>query len=160
MTKCIYDLQFGFRAKHSTDRALISLTEMVREALDSGKFSCGIFVDLQKAFDTVDHEILLTKLDYYGIRGLACVMAVVRIFKRDIYGLNQSFISYFLAMVHIFSHIMEKCVGQTAQFHLWMLRQCMYKIQNILSLPFILKLVVFIDLVLISFYQGGQGKGY
>ena len=68
---CIYDLQFGFRAKHSTDHALISLTEMVREALDSGKFSCGIFVDLQKAFDTVDHEILLTKLDYYGIRGLA-----------------------------------------------------------------------------------------
>ena len=68
---CIYDLQFGFRAKHSTNYALISLTELVREALDSGKFACGIFVDLQKAFDTVDHEILLKKLDYYGIRGLA-----------------------------------------------------------------------------------------
>ena len=68
---CIYDLQFGFRAKHSTDHALISLTEMVREALDSRKFSCGIFVDLQKAFDTVDHGILLSKMDYYGIRGLA-----------------------------------------------------------------------------------------
>ena len=44
---------------------------MVREALDSRKFSCGIFVDLQKAFDTVDHGILLSKMDYYGIRGLA-----------------------------------------------------------------------------------------
>ena len=68
---CIYELQFGFRAKHSTNHALINLTEMVREALDSGKFAGGIFVDLQKAFDTVDHEILLNKLEYYGIRGIA-----------------------------------------------------------------------------------------
>ena len=60
-----------FQGKHSTNHALISLTEMVREALDFGKFACGIFVDLQKAFDTVDHEILLKKLDYYGIRGTA-----------------------------------------------------------------------------------------
>ena len=68
---CIYELQFGFRAKHSTDHALISLTEMIREALDSGCFAGGIFIDLQKAFDTVDHHILLDKLNYYGIRGLA-----------------------------------------------------------------------------------------
>ena len=60
---CIYELQFGFRAKHSTNHALFSLTEMIREALDNGKFACGIFIDLQKAFDTVDHHILL-KLPY------------------------------------------------------------------------------------------------
>ena len=68
---CIYELQFGFRAKHSTNHALFSLTEMIREALDNSNFACGIFIDLQKAFDTVDHHILLKKLDYYGVRGLA-----------------------------------------------------------------------------------------
>ena len=68
---CIFELQFGFRAKHSTNHALFSLTEMIREALDNSNFACGIFIDLQKAFDTVDHHILLNKLDHYGIRGLA-----------------------------------------------------------------------------------------
>ena len=68
---CIYEFQFGFRAGHSTSHALLSLTEKVREALDSGKFACGVFIDLQKAFDTVDHSILLTKLKHYGIKGIA-----------------------------------------------------------------------------------------
>ena len=68
---CIYDLQFGFREYHSTNHALLSLTENIREALDSNSFACGIFIDLQKAFDTVDHTILLQKLHFYGIRGLA-----------------------------------------------------------------------------------------
>ena len=66
---CLYDLQFGFRAKYSTSHALVSITEKIREALDTGHFACGIFIDLQKAFDTVDHGILLEKLNYYGIRG-------------------------------------------------------------------------------------------
>ena len=41
------------------------------DSLDKGEFACGVFVDLQKAFDTVDHKILLSKLDHYGIRGIA-----------------------------------------------------------------------------------------
>ena len=68
---CIYELQFGFRAKYSTNHALMSLTETVRNALDNSNFACGIFVDFQKAFDTVDHNILLNKLDHYGVRGIA-----------------------------------------------------------------------------------------
>ena len=63
----IYDLQFGFRQNFSTSHALSSLTENIRQALGEGYIGCGIFVDLQKAFDTVDHEILFFKLDYHGI---------------------------------------------------------------------------------------------
>ena len=65
----LYDLQFGFRAKHSTTHALINITEKIRSALDSGKVACGIFIDLQKAFDTVNHDILLKKMNHYGFRG-------------------------------------------------------------------------------------------
>ena len=68
---CIYDLQFGFRGKHSTNHALLSLTENIRDALDNNNFACGIFIDLQKAFDTVDHSIILNNLNHYGIRGKA-----------------------------------------------------------------------------------------
>ena len=68
---CIYELQFGFRAKHSTNHALLSITERIRDALDNSNYACGIFIDLQKAFDTVDHQILLKKLEHYGVRGLS-----------------------------------------------------------------------------------------
>ena len=54
----IYKQQFGFRPKQSTTHAIISITEKIREVLDKGKFACGVFVDLQKAFDTVNHEVL------------------------------------------------------------------------------------------------------
>ena len=53
----LYNLQFGFRENHSTIHALIYLTEKVRKALDDNCYSCGVFVDLQKAFDTIDHDI-------------------------------------------------------------------------------------------------------
>ena len=69
--KCIYNLQFGFRSKHSINHALIDITESIRQTLDNKGIACGVFVDLQKAFDTVNHTILAHKLNHYGIRGVA-----------------------------------------------------------------------------------------
>ena len=66
----IYSLQFGFWQHYPTLYALLNLTEALMKALDDGNFACGIFVDLHKAFDTVDLGILLSKLFHYGIRGL------------------------------------------------------------------------------------------
>ena len=67
--KLIYKRQFGFRTNHSTNHALISMTEAIKSHLDSNEFVGGIFIDLEKAFDTVNHEILCKKLSYYGFRG-------------------------------------------------------------------------------------------
>ena len=67
----IYSLQFGFRQPYSTSHALINITKNIIKALDDENIGCGVFVDLQKAFDTVDHPILLAKLNHYGIRGVS-----------------------------------------------------------------------------------------
>ena len=54
---------------YSTAHTLSHLVNLISESLDNGKSVYGIFVDFQKTFDIVDHEILLSKLDYYGTRG-------------------------------------------------------------------------------------------
>ena len=65
----IYSKQFGFRGNHSVNHAIISFTEHIRSMLDRGEYVCGVFVDLEKAFDTVHHDILCEKLKFYGLRG-------------------------------------------------------------------------------------------
>ena len=70
-SKCLFDSQFGFRPYHSTNHALITTTEHIRSALDKNNFTCKVFLDFQKVFDTVNHGILLSKLSYYGVRGIA-----------------------------------------------------------------------------------------
>ena len=65
----LYKYQFGFRQGHSTSHALIEIMDNVRSAIDNDMYTCGIFIDLSKAFDTVNHAILLEKLHHYGIRG-------------------------------------------------------------------------------------------
>ena len=67
----LYEKQFGFRNNHSTTHALLEITEKIKQACDAGQFACGVFLDLQKAFDTVNHTILLRKLTHYGIRCVA-----------------------------------------------------------------------------------------
>ena len=59
MNSVIYDFQFGFRQKYSTSDALMYLTGKIREQIEVGNFARRIFVDLQKAFDTVDHDIVI-----------------------------------------------------------------------------------------------------
>ncbi len=65
----LYDYHFGFQQNHSTTLALIEVVDKIQKELEEGKFVTGIYIDLSKAFDTVNHEILLNKLNHYGIRG-------------------------------------------------------------------------------------------
>ena len=65
----LYQYQFGFRHGHSTQQAIITVVEKITSSLDNGDLVIGVFLDLKKAFNTVDHQILLRKLYLYGIRG-------------------------------------------------------------------------------------------
>ena len=89
--KVIYNRLFGFRNNHSTTQSLIDITEKIRSSLDKGIFACGVYIDLQKAFDTVNHSILMDKLEYYGIRGV-----------------HEMWLESFLIERHQFTHIKDR----------------------------------------------------
>ena len=69
--KILYDNQYGFRKHHSTAYALACLYDKISSAIENKEYTVGIFIDLSKAFDTVSHHILISKLEHYGVRGTA-----------------------------------------------------------------------------------------
>ena len=69
LNNLLYKNQFGFQSRCSTEHAIIKLADKIFKSFDSDELVLGVFVDLSKAFDTVDHSILLSKLKYYGIIG-------------------------------------------------------------------------------------------
>ena len=65
----LYCKQFGFQKAYSPEHAILQVVEQINQSFEKSEFTLGVFVDLSKAFDTADHQILLKKLEYYGIAG-------------------------------------------------------------------------------------------
>ena len=70
LNNVISDNQFGFRSHHSTCMAVLNMCDNISKSIDKNEFAIGVFIDLAKAFDSLDHNILLNKLNHYGVRGI------------------------------------------------------------------------------------------
>ena len=66
--KILYSKQFGFQKGHSTEHAIAQLADQIHKSFENDNYTLGVFIDLSKAFDTVDHAMLLKKLENYGIK--------------------------------------------------------------------------------------------
>ena len=65
----LFDKQFGFQLNNSKENAILQLVNNISSSFRRGEYSLGIFIDLSKAFNAVDHEIWISKLEHYGIKG-------------------------------------------------------------------------------------------
>ena len=96
----LFKAQYGFREKHSTQHAILDTVNIIQNNMDLKLFTCGIFIDLKKACDTVDHAILLQKLYHYGIRGIindwfsSYLVSQSQVTEVDTYLSSKSQISY------------------------------------------------------------------
>ena len=101
----LYTFQFGFRTSHSIDHALISLRETIKISFENRKFNYGIFNDLKKVFDTVNHNILLAMLEHYGVRGTALEWFKPDLMNRRQYvSVNRSDSTVFVLILHVVSY--------------------------------------------------------
>ena len=80
-----YDNQYGFREKHSTELATLETIDRIVQELDQSATPLNIYLDLWKASDTIDHNILLKKLYYYGINGAALDLCKNYLYNRKQY---------------------------------------------------------------------------
>ena len=69
--KLLYKSQYGFRKNHSTELAALEFIDKIFHSMDNGHIPVGISIDLSKAFDTIDHNILIAKLEFYWVEGFS-----------------------------------------------------------------------------------------
>ena len=65
----VYKKQFGFQENHSTDQEIIQIVDRISNSFEKNHFILGIYIDFLKAFDKIDHVIVIKKLDHYGVKG-------------------------------------------------------------------------------------------
>ena len=82
--------QYGFRPGHSTELADVKLVDFISHEMESGNTPGNIYVDLSKAFDTINYDILLDKLSYYGISGTALKLLKNYLLDRKQYVVNNN----------------------------------------------------------------------
>ena len=90
----LHENQFGFQINNSTVHALLQFTQDFAQNFDNGKFTLGVFIDLLKGFDTVDHQILLKRLKHRVKKTLTWLKSCLFQRKQDIE--NTSYIIYLL----------------------------------------------------------------
>ena len=80
-----YDAQFGFRPSHSTELASLRFVDTLVSQMDNFYIPTIILIDLSKAFDTLDHDVMLSKLRYYGVSGIELKMLADYLLERSQY---------------------------------------------------------------------------